>query len=380
MRIVTVVGARPQFIKAAAVSRAFRRLYPDDVEELIIHTGQHYDENMSQVFFDELDLPHPSFHLEIGSLSHSQQTGRMAERIEKLLQLKRPDAVIVYGDTNSTLAGALAASKIHIPVVHVEAGLRSFRKTMPEEINRVLTDHVSTFLFSPTERGIRNLIREGFAYNHYPPYNIDNPAINNFGDVMYDNSLYYSELADNRSAISERLALSAGPYVLSTIHRANNTGEPERLKEIIRGLKEIANTGMRVIIPLHPRTRKHIATITNKAFIEGFETHKRIDVIEPVSFLDMIMLEKKASMIITDSGGVQKEAYFFNKPSVVLREETEWTEVIEHGAGRLAGADAGRIYDAFSWFRNHPPEAFPNVFGEGNAAARICREIVFRLT
>lgn len=379
MRIISIVGARPQFIKASAISRAFKKEYPEDVEEIVIHTGQHYDENMSQIFFDELDLPHPHFNLEIGSLPHGGQTGRMLERIEKLLLLKRPAAVIVYGDTNTTLAGALAASKQKIPVIHIEAGLRSFKKGMPEEINRIMTDHVSTMLFAPTERGVQNLLREGFSREQYPPHTADNPAIYHSGDIMYDNSLHFAQKAEKTSTILQRLKLRKNKFILSTLHRANNTGNPDRLYAILLGLKKIADSETRVVLPLHPGTGKQFSSITDQSFVEGIKNHPYIDLIDPVSFLDMIMLEKGAEVIITDSGGVQKEAYFFHKPSVILREETEWTEITENNSGILTGANSGKIAKAFLHFRNYPPEHYPDIFGNGNAAAMICEEIVTKL-
>ena len=379
MRIISIVGARPQFIKASAISRAFKREHSENLEELLVHTGQHYDDNMSQIFFDELDIPRPHFNLEIGSQTHGQQTGRMLERIEKLLLLKKPAAVIVYGDTNTTLAGALAASKQQIPVIHIEAGLRSFKKGMPEEINRIMTDHVSTMLFAPTERGLHNLLREGFSREQFPPYTADNPAICHSGDIMYDNSLHFAQKAEKTSDILRRLQLKRERFVLSTLHRAGNTGNPDRLYAILLGLKKIADSKTRVVLPLHPGTQKQLTSITNQAFVEEIKNHSYIDLIEPVSFLDMIMLEKRAEMIITDSGGVQKEAYFFHKPSVILREETEWTEITENNAAILTGANSGKIAQAFLHFRNYPPEDYPEIFGNGDAATMICKEIVTKL-
>ncbi len=379
MRIITIVGARPQFIKSSAISRGFKKLFPRDVEELTIHTGQHYDINMSQVFFDELNIPHPHFNLEIGSMAHGIQTGKMLEKIEKLLVLKKPAAVIVYGDTNTTLAGALAASKLHIPVIHIEAGLRSFKKTMPEEINRILTDHVSTMLFTPTQRGLRNLIAEGFSPDHHPPYKIDNPLVHYGGDVMYDNALYFAREAEKKSSITEQTNPGEHPFVLSTVHRAENTDHSYRLGEIFKGLEKIAESGMKVILPLHPRTRKHLESLRENTPDHKAGAHPNLQIIEPVSYLDMIMLEKQSEMIVTDSGGVQKEAYFFKKPSIILREETEWTEITENNAAVLAGANSGKITTAFEHFSAHPPENYPAIFGDGDAALSICKEIVSTL-
>lgn len=376
MRIITIVGARPQFIKASAINRAFKNMYNDEVEQLILHTGQHYDTNMSQVFFDQLDIPRPDFNLAIGSLSHGQQTGRMLERIERFLILKRPRAVIVFGDTNTTLAGALAASKLHIPVVHIEAGLRSFRKTMPEEINRILTDHVSTLLFTPTEKGFRNLITEGFSSEHHPPYRVDTPLVYQSGDVMYDNALYFAQKAETASDINSQMDLEKEPFVLTTIHRAENTDDEGRLKEILKGIRNVANTGMKVILPLHPRTRKYMESLAGKDQDLHIQKHPGIKIIEPVSYLDMIILENKARMIITDSGGVQKEAYFFRKPSVILREETEWTEIVDNNAAIMAGANSAKISAAVERFSKLPPEDYPDIFGDGYASTKICKEIV----
>ncbi len=356
MKIATIVGARPQFVKAAVVSRALRAL--PDCQETLIHTGQHYDENMSAVFFEELEIPAPDYHLGIGSGSHGQQTGRMLEGIENVLREEAPDWVLVYGDTNSTLAGALAAAKLLIPVAHVEAGLRSFNKRMPEEINRVLTDHVSDSLFAPTEAAVRNLEREGIAGGR----------VHLVGDVMYDAALYYAERAEAHSRILETLGLESGGYVLATVHRAENTDDPTRLAAIFAGLARNAAEAP-VVLPLHPRTQ---AALTREGLLAQAEAKLRL--IEPVGYLDMTQLEKNARVIVTDSGGVQKEAYFYRVPCVTLRDETEWVELVEAGWVRLLTPDsAERVAAGVRAALGGPTgqEKASNLYGGGRSAAQI---------
>lgn len=311
IKIVTIVGARPQFIKAAAVSRL---LHQNDVfKEIIIHTGQHYDDNMSPIFFNELELPEPNYNLGVGSASHGRQTGEMLVAIEQVLLHEKPDWVLIYGDTNSTLAGALAAVKLHIPLAHVEAGLRSFNRRMPEEINRIVADEFSNILFAPSKVAVTNLHNEGIAQDR----------IQLVGDVMYDVALFYAKKAESNSAILSRLAINPKQYVLTTIHRQENTDDPERLKAIIEALNLIAQHQV-VIFPLHPRTRKmlHHFNLLEKQT-------KSLQFIDAVGFLDMAMLEKQACVIVTDSGGVQKEAFFYQTPCITLRDETEWVELVE---------------------------------------------------
>ena len=315
MKIVTVIGARPQFIKAAVISRWLRET--TGCEEILVHTGQHYDENMSDVFFQELEIPKPRYHLGIGSGGHGAQTGRMLEAIEKVLLETKPDKLLIYGDTNSTLAGALAAAKLHVPVAHVEAGLRSFNRKMPEEINRVMADHVSTWLFAPTETAVRNLRREGIAEQQ----------IHLVGDVMYDAAIYFG--ARTRDETLDKLGLESKNYVLATIHRAENTDAGPRLRGVFAGLSAIAAT-LPVVLPLHPRTR---AALTKEKLLEACGPNLRL--IDPLGYLDMVTLEKHASVIATDSGGVQKEAFFHRVPCVTLRDETEWVELVELGWNRL---------------------------------------------
>jgi UDP-GlcNAc3NAcA epimerase len=381
LTIVTIIGARPQIIKAAALSRAIRNKYSTLIREIIVHTGQHYDPNMSQVFFEELSIPAPDHNLNVGSGSHAKQTALMMTGIEEILVKEKPDAIVLYGDTNSTLAGALAASKIHIPVVHIEAGLRSFNKSMPEEINRIVCDHVSTLLFSPTRTGLNNLLREGFKEKAPSPYSPDNPAVYHCGDVMYDNSLYFSSLADKNTDIISRLKIETGNFILATIHRNNNTDEPARLNALFRSLQKISvENGLQVVIPLHPRTAKLLSVNLEPGLYRQLSANDRIMIIEPVSFLEMVALEKSCSMVMTDSGGVQKEAFYFKKPCVILRGETEWVELVECGSAIVADADEQRIIAAFEKLSANKDLKFPDLYGDGHAAEFICGELVARLS
>ena len=352
MKILSVVGARPQFIKAVAVSRVLRA--SPGVREVLVHTGQHYDDNMSRVFFEELEIPEPDYHLGIGGGSHGQNTGRMLEAIESVLVKERPDWVLVYGDTDSTLAGALAAVKLHIPVAHVEAGLRSFNRRMPEEINRVLTDHASDVLFAPTETAVRNLLREG----------IPEDRIHLVGDVMYDAALHYGAKAERESRILERLGLPPKGYVLATIHRAENTDDQERLRVILEALAEV-HQEVPVVFPVHPRTRKRAEAFGLASYLE------KVVALEPVGYLDMVMLEKNARLIVTDSGGVQKEAYFYRVPCVTVREETEWVELVETGWNHLVPPkSAAAISKAVSAYMGTTGRE-ADLYGGGEAAQRI---------
>ena len=375
MKIVTIIGARPQIIKAAALSRAIRACYSDKIQETIVHTGQHYDENMSQVFFDELDIPRPDYNLHVGSATHGVQTARMTEGIEDILLKEHPDFIVLYGDTNSTLAGAVAAAKIHVPIVHIEAGLRSFNKAMPEEINRIVCDHCSTLLFTPTQAGLENLKREGFPIGNEGPYSIDNPKVYHCGDIMYDNSLHFSELAEAKTDIVKRLNLNGKPYILATIHRDSNTDHPERLSAIFAALLQMAK-GNPIVLPLHPRTAKLLKINLDKTLQEQIFDTQNINIIPPVSFLEMVALERHAQLVMTDSGGVQKEAYFFQKPCIILRPETEWVEIVETGAALLADANEHRIMEAWTHFKANPPRQFPAIFGDGHAAEFILNEML----
>ncbi|TND09791.1 MAG: hypothetical protein FD123_915 [Bacteroidetes bacterium] len=377
LKIATVIGARPQIIKAAALSRAIRTRFSDSIREIIIHTGQHYDENMSQVFFQEMDIPAPDYNLGVGSSSHGKQTAAMITGIEEILLKEKPDALVLYGDTNSTLAGAVAASKIHVPVVHIEAGLRSFNKRMPEEINRIGCDHVSTLLFSPTKTGYENLRKEGLVSENNLPASADNPKAYHCGDVMYDNSLYFAQLAEQKSDLLNRLSLTAGNFFLATVHRDGNTDIPERLEAIFSAFEKISlKYECPFVIPVHPRTTKQLSG--HKDLYKRLTNNPLIHLIPPASFFEMILLEKNARMIFTDSGGVQKEAFFFEKPCVILRPETEWVELVDCGAAILADADSMRIENAAGKLIGETP-GFPKLFGDGHAAEFICSEMIRHL-
>ena len=375
MKIVTIIGARPQIIKAAALSRAIKMQYSDRVQEVIVHTGQHYDDNMSQVFFEELGIPRPDYNLHVGSASHGVQTAKMIEGIERILLDERPDAIVLYGDTNSTLAGAVAASKLHITVVHIEAGLRSFNKSMPEEINRIVCDHCSTLLFTPTQAGFDNLVREGFPTNNEGPYTIDNPKVYHCGDIMYDNSRYFSTIADEKVDLLGSLGLTETPYVLATLHRDGNTDDPQRLQAILDAFLELSES-IPLVLPMHPRTRKMVALLEDRSKTERLMKDNRIKIIEPVSFLEMTQLEKHAQLIVTDSGGVQKESYFFQKPCVIMRPETEWVEIVETGAATLADADTAKILKTAQQYLKQPPASFPTIFGDGHAAEFMLQKMI----
>ena len=354
MKIVTVVGARPQFIKAAAVSRVIRDDYSGKIEEVLVHTGQHYDDNMSKVFFEELDITHPKYNLEISGGQHGAMTGRMLEAIESVLLQEKPDWLLIYGDTNSTLAGALAAAKLHIPVAHVEAGLRSFNMRMPEEVNRILADRVSSLLFCPTETAVNNLQTEGVS-----------KGVHNVGDVMYDVALFYRDQARQQSKIMQDLGLTPGGFALATCHRAENTDDPKRLGEILAGLAEVA-AQQPLVLPLHPRTRKLISEY-------GLSHHlTAIVVSEPLPFLDMMALEQAARVILTDSGGVQKEAFFYGVPCITMRDETEWVETVDLGWNRLVGASSSSIISAVIEIMQSCREGVNSTpYGRGRAAKDI---------
>ena len=375
MKIVTIIGARPQIIKAAALSRAIKNHFSDRRQEVIVHTGQHYDDNMSQVFFDELGIPHPDYNLHVGSASHGVQTARMTEGIEEILLKEQPDFIVLYGDTNSTLAGAVAAAKIHVPIVHIEAGLRSFNKSMPEEINRIVCDHCSTLLFTPTKAGLDNLKREGFPMDNDRPFTIDNPKVYHCGDIMYDNSLHFADIAEEKTDVIHSMELKGKPFILATIHRDSNTDHPERLGAIFDALIELSKENQ-IVLPLHPRTAKLLKTnLSNEKQALVFSS-PNIKLIPPVSFLEMIALERHAQFVMTDSGGVQKEAYFFKKPCIILRPETEWVEIVETGNAILADANESRIMEAWTHFKECPPTTFPEIFGDGHAAEFMLKQML----
>jgi UDP-GlcNAc3NAcA epimerase len=380
IKIITIIGARPQIIKAAALSRSIKTKFSDKIKEIIVHTGQHYDANMSQIFFDELGIPASHYNLNVGSGSHGTQTATMIIGIEEIILKEKPQAIVLYGDTNSTLAGGIAASKLLLPVVHIEAGLRSFNKAMPEEINRILCDHVSTLLFSPTITGFNNLKREGFKEDNVKPYNADNPKIYHSGDVMYDNSLFFSEMADMKTNILKNNKLEKGKFILATVHRNNNTDEPLRLNSLFKSLNDISLAHeLDIVLPLHPRTSKLLQTNLTPENFESIKNNHRFKMMEPASFLEMIALEKNCCLVMTDSGGVQKEAYYFKKPCVILRPETEWVELVECGAAIVADADETRIKQAFEKLYNSKNLSFPLLYGDGHAAEFICEEMLQQL-
>lgn len=352
-KIITVVGARPQFVKAATISRQFSKM---GVDEKLLHTGQHFDDNMSKVFFDEMEIPRPAYNLDIHGMAHGAMTGKMLEGIEKIFINENPEAVLVYGDTNSTLAGALAAVKLHIPVMHVEAGLRSFNMRMPEEINRILTDRISSLLLCPTETAVQNLKREGFDL-------LPAKVVRN-GDVMQDAALYYAEAAELRSQILDKYALRE--FVLATIHRQENTDDPEKLKMLIAGLNHI-NREIRVVLPVHPRTRN---------LLRMWDIIPEFLMIDPVGYFDMIKLLKHCALVITDSGGVQKEAFFFKKFCITLREETEWIELVEGGFNQLVGTDTAKLLQAFAFLMNQKADFTMNLYGNGKAAEMAATLII----
>ena len=359
MKIINIVGARPQFVKAAVISRSIeehnRNQGKELIQELIVHTGQHFDQNMSNVFFDQMNIPVPNYNLEINSLSHGAMTGKMLEKIEEVLQNEQPDWVIVYGDTNSTLAGALAAKKMQIKVAHIEAGLRSFNMRMPEEINRILTDRISDILFCPTQTAIDNLKREGF----------ENMGIEQIlcGDVMYDAVLYYQDKSKCPEGVDEKKQ-----FILSTIHRQENTDDKAKLTSIFEALEIIAQS-QKVVLPLHPRTIKKLNQF-------NITPNENIQIIEPVGYFEMIWLLTNASMVITDSGGLQKEAFFFKKPCLTVREETEWVELVDNGFNFLVGSDKQQIVHAFNKVRTSSMDYSINLYGLGNAGDEIVKGLI----
>ena len=356
MKILTIIGARPQFVKAAAVSREIASR--PELQEIIVHTGQHFDANMSDIFFEEMHIPKPNYFLNVNSLSHGAMTGKMLEKIEELLVIDKPDLVMVYGDTNSTLAGALAAKKLHIKVIHIEAGLRSYNMRMPEEINRILTDRVSDILCCPTEQALLNLKNEGFT--SFPC------KIVKTGDVMQDAAMFYQRNAVANSSIMNRLKFKGKPFVLCTIHRAENTDDLTRLTSIFAALNSIA-AEKEVILPLHPRTMKIIR-----------DQNLKLDFtpIDPVGYLDMIMLLQHATLVLTDSGGLQKEAFFFRKPCVTLRDETEWVELLNHGCNQLAGSDTESILSAYHTMLGGTFNFDIDLYGNGRASKNVVESLL----
>jgi UDP-GlcNAc3NAcA epimerase len=356
LKILTIVGARPQFVKAAAVSRAFKSV--EGITEVIVHTGQHFDKNMSDIFFEEMDIPKPDYHLEINSLSHGAMTGRMLEEIEKVFQIEKPDFTLIYGDTNSTLAGALAARKLHGKVVHVEAGLRSFNMQMPEEINRILTDRISNVLFCPTDLAISNLEKEGF--DQY------DCQVIKCGDVMEDAALYYAQRAAEKSTVIQKTHLEKNKYILCTVHRAENTDDRNKLADLVRAINKL-NDKIPVVLPIHPRTKKRL---------ESFDLKLNATLINPVGYFDMIELIRNSRLVMTDSGGLQKEAFFFNRFCITLREQTEWKELVDYGYNCLTGTDPTLIENAVEEFMNKTFLKKHDFYGGGTASDIIVKTLL----
>jgi UDP-GlcNAc3NAcA epimerase len=356
MKIITILGARPQFIKASALSREFKK--HQEIEEIIVHTGQHFDANMSGIFFSEMQIPEPKYNLNIHSLSHGAMTGQMLKETERILIYEKPDFVLVYGDTNSTLAGALAAQKLQIKVIHVEAGLRSYNMQMPEEVNRILTDRISSLLFCPTQQAVNNLREEGFDKFDCKIYLA--------GDVMLDNAIYFAENAPKQSGLISELQLDTKKYLLCTIHRAENTDKPENLNQIISALNKLSKDFL-VIVPLHPRTRKILEV--NKQVIDFI-------CIDPVGYIDMLNLIRHSQLVLTDSGGLQKESYFFKKYCVTMRDQTEWLELIQNNVNILTGADPEKIDKAVKFFIGKEFPLINNLYGNGQASAEIYKAII----
>jgi len=377
IKIVTVVGARPQFIKAAAISRAIRQKFQGRINEVILHTGQHYDAAMSQVFFEELELPKEHYNLKAGSGSHAVQTASMLVGIEEILLQEQPDCLLLYGDTNSTLAGAVAAAKLHIPVVHVEGGVRSYNKKFPEEVNRLICDHLSTLIFVPTLSGLEGLWKEGFQRDNQPPYNADNPKVYHCGDIMYDNSLLFASVAEKKSTIIQQLGLTNTAFALVTMHRPNNVDDERILTNLLLTFDRLSREEkLTLVIPVHPRTLKIMERI-NPQVGQALRENAFLKIIPALSFIDMTALEMKAEIVFTDSGGVQKEAYYFKKPCVILMDETAWVELAKSGSAILTGADDARIRDAYHTLMNKRPSLqFPAIFGDGKAAEFICEKLV----
>ena len=357
MKILTVLGARPQFVKAAVLSRVISER--ENIEEVIVHTGQHYDKNMSDLFFEEMDIPKPKYNLNINGLSHGAMTGQMLEKIEEIVLLENPNVLVVYGDTNSTVAGALAAKKLGVKVVHIEAGLRSYNMSMPEEINRIITDRISDLLLCPTQSAIDNLEKEG--YN-----NIDTKVVRS-GDIMKDAVEYYSKKSEEKSTVISNHNLVEGEFVLATIHRQENTDDIDRLKSIFSALDEINSQGAKVVLPLHPRT---------KAILESNNINTDIVILDPVGYFDMLELLKKCQVVVTDSGGLQKEAFFNRKHCIIVRDETEWVELVENGFAEVVGADADKIVSVYNTYSSKKSNFEIDLYGSGSVGDNICDEIV----
>jgi len=375
-KIISIVGARPQFIKTAALCRVINNVFSTQLEHIILHTGQHYDKNMSEIFFDELEIDAPTYNLGIHSTEASYPMETSVSALETILKAEKPDMVLVYGDTFSTLAGAIATENCALPLAHIEAGMRSFDMTMPEEINRIETDKRATYLFCATQTAIDNLKKEGIYTNNSIPYNRDNKNILFCGDIIYDHALYFEKKKNTVTEEFIKQLMAFPSYALVTIHRQQNTDDKERLINILTGLKYIADDQQHLVFPLHPRTQKMIVGFLSEKEYTSLFTNPFIHFIAPLSFLEMMYAEKHASMILTDSGGVQKESYFYQKPCIIFRNETEWTELIKTKCSILSDVKPENILKAFKDFKLTPPKEYPPLFGNGNTADSICREIL----
>lgn len=369
-KMLTIVGARPQIIKAAAVSRVVTNEFSDSLEEVIIHTGQHYDHGMSQLFFDEMEIPAPSKNLHIGSADRASQLASMIAGLSEVIKETKPDVVLLYGDTNSTLAGALAASSAGVKIAHVEAGLRSFNKAMPEENNRILTDHLSTWLFAPTSQAIHNLAVEGIKNDAQFAPSPDHPAVAHCGDVMFDNAIYFKGKTPTHEVQN---VIQAAPFMLATIHRDHNTDDISTLRRLIESLIQVGvETGHRIILPLHPRTKARLNFDTASALFKSPE----IKLMDPLSYFDMLALLQHASLVLTDSGGLQKESFFFKRPCVILRPQTEWVELVENGNAIVCGSDKELIVQSAKKMIASENLSWPNFYGDGKASHFICEKIL----
>jgi UDP-GlcNAc3NAcA epimerase len=378
IKIVTVIGARPQIIKAAAITRVFSQQYAGQIQEVMVHTGQHYDQNMSQVFFDELEIPQEHYNLQVGSGSHAKQTAAIMVALEEVLLKEKPDYLLLYGDTNSTLAGAVVAAKMFIPIIHIEAGVRAENKTNPEELNRIVCDHYASLLFYYTDSALVYLKKEGFPLDNTAPFHINNPGVFLCGDIMYDNSLYFREKANRVSTTISGLGLTGKDFALATAHRDINTDKPDRLLGLVQGFDAISKAfDLDFIIPLHPRTTKLLQSAENAEASAVLAANPKLHCIPPASYLDMVALESAASLILTDSGGVQREAYFFEKPCIILNEETPWPELLEHGSTLLGSTEPSQLLDcAKQLMALKDSLQYPPIFGDGKAAEFIAATIM----
>lgn len=377
IKLVTVIGARPQFIKAAAISRAVKTSFSDEIEEVIVHTGQHYDSSMSEIFFNELQIPKEKYNLNIGSGSHAVQTANMMIEIEKVVLEEKPDAILLYGDTNSTLSACLVAIKLHIPIIHVEAGVRGYNKRFPEEVNRIVCDHMSSLLFVPSIAGMESLELEGVKHKkNGDVITMDNPGVFHCGDIMYDNTLYYKEKVINRAdSVFVKYDLPKEDFILATMHRPSNVDQNATLESILKALNQVTEDhGKTIVLPLHPRTKNRL---DSEPELKALLNNDRLRIIPPVSFLEMIELEAHSDLVITDSGGVQKEAYFLEKPCLIMLDETPWIELLESGNAVLTGSDYNKIVDGANKFlKDGKLNEFVNMYGDGKASEFICQEII----